>query len=276
MEQESWPLKAGWVSKGIWNKRERVEPTPLEMLVFAARFGLRKKAITWNIGDTFSSVLLGVNNSEDDFGEYTFPATGEDVPGQGALLSAARFVLRQSMSLAGIQPSSGRTMLLPRPRGQYNRLVYHVMAMIFEDFEKEMVARNFDMNSYVSVNESTLEGMLQDVIGDLFSDGISWGKVVSLLEFAAALAVQSFQLEMPHMLDILIASMNRIIFNQQMMQWLALHMDWVRMCSNLLFLACNSAKLRWSAHENYVISHSPKNIEGIYTFQLIYFLSIPV
>ena len=107
------------------------------------------RGYTWTNSEHLGTRVLDTANTDEAFGKYHLPGLEIEQPGGGLLGSMRNHLLRGAMFLARIEPDQPSNMLLPRPRCQYNRLIFHVLAVMIADLGERCATLNIDIRMII-------------------------------------------------------------------------------------------------------------------------------
>ncbi|ESO08228.1 hypothetical protein HELRODRAFT_185432 [Helobdella robusta] len=75
------------------------------------------------------------------------------------------------------------------------------MRNLGEEFEERYRGVFNDMCQQLHITPNNASATFRAIIGELFSDGIRWGRIVALFSFSGCLAVECMERKMPHLVD---------------------------------------------------------------------------
>lgn len=239
----------------------RLEPTFKGILAFAIYYRLRKEGIRWTRAIATGSSLLRQTDSEEDFGEYELlpqlPPTQAPATGVRSLLNRISNVFRgdptapppeqtlskqfhlllrvenpnanAASSTAATAPAIGSGIaVIERPHGRYNHLVFHVVRAMLEYYEQCFRRQHpqLDMVNDTRIEPHQLHDLLRNTMAQLMEGQVTFGRIVGMLVFAGAFAVQCYEREMFRTLDDLFDYTNEI-FQELVGPWLQHNENWV-------------------------------------------------
>lgn len=226
--------KTGWERPALANGKlsDHDEPTSLDLLVFAVRFGLRMRGVNWTQQTKFGTWAMDRWDVQEEFATYQMPSHEGSATGDRAVDSVGASVTH---GLAWIrrQGPAARPALLPRPRGRYNRFVYYALARMIAEFDSRFTNQfAVELSQKVPVHEDTqsiLGQNLKAIRNDLFAAGVQWGRIVAAFTLAAAQGYVCVKSEKPHLIDQLVSEMHQVFFMETINPWVAGHGGWVWM-----------------------------------------------
>ena len=104
--------------------------------------------------------------------------------------------------------------------------VEKTMRVIGAEFEQRYNEVFTQMCNQLHITPSNCQPTFVAIVGELFSDGIKWGRIVALFAFGGALAVQCVQREMPLLVDQVLDWVTTYIDNH-LQSWILEHGNWV-------------------------------------------------
>lgn len=95
-----------------------------------------------------------------------------------------------------------------------------------DDFERRYSAEFDNMVEQLNITPDMAYPTFMAVAQELFSDGINWGRIVALIAFGGAIAVECVTKEMDHLIDSIYDWVSTYITNN-LEQWITSHGGWV-------------------------------------------------
>jgi hypothetical protein len=99
------------------------------------------------------------------------------------------------------------------------------MRFIGKEFEERYTQVFSEMCRQLHVTPNNAHSTYDTVVGELFSDGISWGRVVALIAFAGSLAVECVEKEMPSLVDHVVTWTSQYI-DSHLTSWIRQNGNW--------------------------------------------------
>lgn len=109
--------------------------------------------------------------------------------------------------------------------------VQRTMQVLGEAFEERYTEVYQGMTNQLHLAPNTAHGSFTTIVNELFRDGIGWGRIVALVAFGGALAVQCIQKEMPGLVNEVVDWVSEYI-DSHLMSWIQEQGGWVSMCAN--------------------------------------------
>jgi len=95
-----------------------------------------------------------------------------------------------------------------------------------DDFERRYCEEFDDMVDQLSITADMAYPTFMAVAQELFIDGINWGRVVALIAFGGAIAIECINKDMEHLVDSIHDWVSTYISNN-LEQWILTHGGWV-------------------------------------------------
>ena len=125
---------------------------------------------------------------------------------------------------------------LPTSPGRVER----AMRSLGEEFEERYQQVFNEMCQQLHITPNNAEATFATIVGELFSDGIKWGRIVALFSFGGCLAVECVQKEMPNLVDQVLEWTTRYV-DLNLMPWIQQNGGWVRNSfKSTLFCECSN------------------------------------
>lgn len=110
--------------------------------------------------------------------------------------------------------------------------IQRTMQVLGEAFEERYTEVFQGMTDQLHLTPNTARGTFTTIVNELFSDGIRWGRIVALVAFGGALAVQCIQKEMPGLVTEVVDWVAEYI-NMHLMSWIQEQGGWVSIIYSL-------------------------------------------
>ena len=105
-------------------------------------------------------------------------------------------------------------------------LVQRTMQILGDEFEQRYTEVFQGMTDQLHLTPNTAYSTFTAIVNELFSDGIRWGRIVALIAFGGALAVQCIHREMPGLVDDVVNWVTEYI-DVHLMSWIQEQGGWV-------------------------------------------------
>ena len=229
------------------------EPTIASVLAFGIYYFLRKSGYKWKPTLVTGSTLLAATESEVEFGEYALPPCQSQQGVLKSLVSSFARMLRsdsqpqvilsrqfhwsqraESAANSPTPPAIGDGLaIIERPHGHYRHLVFHVIRAMVEEYDMSFRDQHpdIDMVHNTRVDPHRLHAQLREMFVQLMDGGVREGRIIGMITFIGALAVQCYENQMFRVIDELLVEAT-LLFNELVEPWLLEHEYWV--CTVLL------------------------------------------
>ncbi|XP_043566041.1 apoptosis regulator R11-like isoform X2 [Chiloscyllium plagiosum] len=125
----------------------------------------------------------------------------------------------------GTQPEPGAAVYSGRPEAERAR---QALLDAAEEFELRYRRAFSDLSAQLRVTPDTAYQRFEQVVGELFRDGVNWGRLVAFFCFGAALSVESAEKEMGALVP-RIADWMSTYLEDNLEPWIQQHGGWVIM-----------------------------------------------
>ena len=235
-----------WISVPSGGTENNQEPTIASVLAFGFYYCLRKRGYKWRPSLVTGSTLLTMTDSEVEFGEYALPP-GQSPQGaiRSLVTSFAQMLRNDQQVIVGRQfhwaqradsaansptpPAIGDGLaVIERPHGHYNRLVFHVIRAMIEEYDMRFRTQHpdIDMVHDHRVDSHRLHEQLRVIFDLLMDGGISEGRIIGMITYIGSLAVQCYENESYRLIDELLVVATSL-FTELVEHWLLEHQHWV-------------------------------------------------
>ncbi|XP_048464145.1 uncharacterized protein LOC125481026 [Rhincodon typus] len=130
----------------------------------------------------------------------------------------------------GTQPEPGAAVCNGRPEAERAR---QALLDAAEEFELRYRRAFSDLSAQLRVTPDTAYRRFEQVVGELFRDGVNWGRLVAFFCFGAALSVESAEKEMGALVPRIADWMSTYLENN-LDPWIRQHGGWVRALSSFM------------------------------------------
>ncbi|XP_053555966.1 LOW QUALITY PROTEIN: bcl-2-like protein 1 [Bombina bombina] len=113
-------------------------------------------------------------------------------------------------------------------QGVQNTVEHHVQLALqdaSEEFELRYQRAFCDLTSQLHITQDTAYQSFEQVVGELFRDGINWGRIVAFFSFGGALCVESANKEMKTLLPMIVQWMSAYL-DTHLAPWIQEHGGW--------------------------------------------------
>lgn len=104
--------------------------------------------------------------------------------------------------------------------------VQQTLRVLGDEFEQRYNEVFTNMCNQLEITRANCQPTFVAIVGELFSDGIKWGRIVALFAFGGCLAVHCVQSGMPQMVDQIVDWVTAYIDNH-LHTWILEHDNWV-------------------------------------------------
>ena len=224
------------------------EPMIASVLAFGIYYFLRKSGYKWKPTLVAGSTLLAATDSEVEFGKYALPPSQSQQGVLKSLVSSFARMLRsdskpqvilgkqfhwsqraESAANSSTPPAIGDGLVvIERPHGHYKHVVFHVIRAMVEEYDMSFRSQHpdIDMVHNTRVEPHRLHAQLREMFVQLMDGGVREGRIIGMITFIGALAVQCYENEMFRVIDELLVEATSL-FSELIEPWLLELEHWV-------------------------------------------------